>query len=93
MSRIRLPPKPAATPKPSQESSPVQQQQQDQKKTPKTPWRLPPAPEVLKREPELEFTQPERPYILHASLLGAPNSGKSTLVNALAGEKVPFSFQ
>lgn len=32
--------------------------------------------------------QPENPHILHVAIVGAPNAGKSSLLNAMLGQKV-----
>ncbi|KAI8334758.1 P-loop containing nucleoside triphosphate hydrolase protein [Chlamydoabsidia padenii] len=38
--------------------------------------------------PVKEFTQPDNPHLIKVAVIGAPNAGKSTLVNKLVGEEV-----
>lgn len=39
-------------------------------------------------KPVKEFTQPDNPHMVKVAVIGAPNAGKSTLVNKLIGEEV-----
>jgi hypothetical protein len=39
-------------------------------------------------KPVKEFTQPDNPHMIKVAVIGAPNAGKSTLVNKLIGEDV-----
>ncbi|SAL99930.1 hypothetical protein [Absidia glauca] len=39
-------------------------------------------------KPIKEFTQPDNPHMIKVAVIGAPNAGKSTLVNKLIGEEV-----
>ncbi|ORZ18652.1 P-loop containing nucleoside triphosphate hydrolase protein [Absidia repens] len=39
-------------------------------------------------KPIKDFTQPENPHFIKVAVIGAPNAGKSTLVNKIVGEEV-----
>jgi GTPase Era involved in 16S rRNA processing len=44
--------------------------------------------EVMLPKIHERFEQPENPNLLRVAVLGAPNAGKSTMLNALLGETV-----
>ncbi|ORX59753.1 GTP-binding protein Era [Hesseltinella vesiculosa] len=58
---------------------------------PAQPIRHPPSPATMTErlvKPIQPFDQPDNPHLLKVALLGAPNAGKSTLINKLIGEEI-----